>query len=616
MVGDRETSAFRNTNLQLITLIVITALSFFANIAGLSLGLSVITPLLFYLPVILAAYWFPRKGVIFSVGVGVLEVFLMYLYTYPNIPDITYAVTTASFYVLVAIAIIISSLSGNLRDREARYHGIFDHSETGIFLVKNGDQNLNIVEANSRGAFLLGSNPKDLVGRPFSLYWTESEKRKILFQALSKGGSSPTIETTVQAATGETIAVLMMASRLPEGMVVLTLTDISAQKAQEEEIRARNRQLSTMNAVIREASGASSVESIGNHTLRHIMELVECESGGISFPGVAGRRPAQEFFQGDDQLLAELNGSMDEEVREWRLAFAQNRSFFFSRDSTPGEAGAGALAGIVLPIPGKVDPIGALYLATRKPWKCPSAEKEILDSLVREIGTAVRRVRLAEELTEANHQANLYLDILMHDINNANLASLWYGDLLLEMLEGEPKVMAGKMIEGIQKSREIIRNLETIRKIQEREEELKMMDLDGVIRKEVHHFPDTTISYNGCSVKVYGDDLIGEIFTNLIGNSVRYGGPGVQVEIDVSPVRIGEVSVSIADTGPGIPDELKRVIFQRFSQIESHGTGKGLGLYIVNSLLDRYGGTIRVEDRVPGSYDQGARFTFSLKTER
>ncbi|MDD1715907.1 MAG: ATP-binding protein, partial [Methanolinea sp.] len=131
----------------------------------------------------------------------------------------------------------------------------------------------------------------------------------------------------------------------------------------------------------------------------------------------------------------------------------------------------------------------------------------------------------------------------------------------------------------------------------------------------VHHFPDTEISYNGCSAKVYGDDLIGEIFTNLIGNSVRYGGPGVQVEIAVSPVRIGEVSVSIADTGPGIPDELKRVIFQRFSQIESHGTGKGLGLYIVNSLLDRYGGTIRVEDRVPGSYERGARFTFSLKTE-
>ncbi len=411
MSGEKEMSVVRITNLQLITLSAITVVSFFANIAGLFLGLSVITPLLFYLPVILAAYWFPKKGVLFSVGVGILEVFLMYLYSYPpNLPEITYAVTTASFYVLVAIAIIISSLSGNLREREARYHGIFDHSETGIFLLQNGDHNM-IVEANPRGASLLGYNPKDLVGKPFSGFWTDGEKKKTLFQALSRGGSSPAIETAVKGASGEIIPVLMTTSRLPEGMLVLTLTDISAQKAQEEEIRARNRQLSTMNAVIAEASGASSVESIGKRTLNHIMELVGCEFGGIYFPGEAGHRPALEFHQGDESLLTDLNGSADEYAKEWRLAIERNRSFFFSRDCPPGEAGAGASAGIVLPIPGKGDPLGALYLATRNPWKCPSAEKEILDSLAREIGTAVSRVRLAEELTDANHQANLYLDM-------------------------------------------------------------------------------------------------------------------------------------------------------------------------------------------------------------
>jgi PAS domain-containing protein len=162
----------------LALLSVITIAAFVANIAGILLGLSVITPLLFYLPIIIAAFWFPKRGVLFAVVVGILQVGLVYTYASQTIPDLTYAVTTASFYILVAIAVVISSLSGDVKDKEARYHGIFDHSETGFFLVRNSSENFIIEEVNRRGADMVRQIPDDLVGKSLADLWADIPARE------------------------------------------------------------------------------------------------------------------------------------------------------------------------------------------------------------------------------------------------------------------------------------------------------------------------------------------------------------------------------------------------------------------------------------------------------
>lgn len=74
----------------------------------------------------------------------------------------------------------------------------------------------------------------------------------------------------------------------------------------------------------------------------------------------------------------------------------------------------------------------------------------------------------------------------------------------------------------------------------------------------------------------------------------------------------GEVLVSVEDTGPGIPDAIKPTLFSRFRKGKSSRSGKGLGLYIVRMLVERYGGSVRVEDRVPGRPEEGAAFRFTL----
>lgn len=222
------------------------------------------------------------------------------------------------------------------------------------------------------------------------------------------------------------------------------------------------------------------------------------------------------------------------------------------------------------------------------------------------------RIRAEEELRAAHDEANLYLDIMAHDINNANAVALGYTDLLLEMLEGKEREMVQKLRAGISRSIEIIQNVTTIRRLHSGETATRPVDLDAVIRAEIAHHPDTRIIYDEKPVWVMADDLLPEVFTNLISNSIKFGEPGVEVRVSLEENE-GMVEVSVEDTGPGVPDPVKPLLFSRFSRGTNRRSGKGLGLYITRMLVERYGGSIRVEDRVPGHSERGAAFRFTLQ---
>jgi signal transduction histidine kinase len=68
----------------------------------------------------------------------------------------------------------------------------------------------------------------------------------------------------------------------------------------------------------------------------------------------------------------------------------------------------------------------------------------------------------------------------------------------------------------------------------------------------------------------------------------------------------------IDDNGPGIPDDMKERVFNRMQRGDTKASGSGLGLYLVKTLVDSYGGKVWVEDRVKGDYGKGARFMVML----
>ena len=596
-----------NVDKNIAILGVVTLVSCIAYAGGLANGLFVFTPLLFFFPIILAAYWFPRHGVIFAVIVGILEVFSVYLFAYPSLSEISFAVTTASFYVLIAVSVVISSLSGEMREREARYRGIFNSSEAGIFIVKNGTSGLLIEEVNPKGSVILRAHPHDLRGGQFIEFWNDEAARRLFLEMLEKEGTVPQFETSLRRSDGISVPVLISGARLPGRMMVLMVIDISGRIDQEKELQEKNKQLALINRLAMEASAATDIGKMMRSVLAEIRMCTGCDLCGASL--FREGHPPSLFCDGEPELLKAVESPDSGVAREWKAAMAGAGNFSWGEDR---EVSNGTpRAGMVVPLTGGDGMAGALFFISKKaPFSLPD---QLLQSLASGIATAVRRIHLMEDLAESNQEANLYLDVLMHDINNANLASLWYGDLLLEMISGEPQNIARKMIEGIKKSREIIRNVETIRKIHGKKADLKPVDLDTAIQKEILMYSDISITYRGLPVQVWADELLGEVFSNLIGNSIKFGGRGVKIFISVERPATGQVKVTVSDNGPGSPDDLKRIIFRRFVRLEPGERGKGLGLTIVKMLLARYGGDITVSDRVPSDHTKGVAFHITLR---
>ncbi len=105
-------------------------------------------------------------------------------------------------------------------------------------------------------------------------------------------------------------------------------------------------------------------------------------------------------------------------------------------------------------------------------------------------------------------------------------------------------------------------------------------------------------------------DII-RIIENLGSNAVRHARS--QVVLALTEVA-DRVELTVADDGPGVPDDRKSLIFERFYRLESDRSrafgGAGLGLAIVRELTTKYGGSVHVEDVSPC----GARFVVQLPT--
>ncbi len=116
-----------------------------------------------------------------------------------------------------------------------------------------------------------------------------------------------------------------------------------------------------------------------------------------------------------------------------------------------------------------------------------------------------------------------------------------------------------------------------------------------------------------CPTRFVGDaGRIRQVITNLVGNALKFTERG-HVVVEVLPGEDGQgVTISVEDTGIGIPEDKLDSVFEMFTQVDSSATrrygGTGLGLAISRQLVERMGGTIGVTSR----YGQGSRFRCQL----
>lgn len=107
-------------------------------------------------------------------------------------------------------------------------------------------------------------------------------------------------------------------------------------------------------------------------------------------------------------------------------------------------------------------------------------------------------------------------------------------------------------------------------------------------------------------------DMILRVITNLVENAIKYTPDGGRIHISAAVTERG-VQISVRDSGPGIPPNMQRKIFDKFSRIQHTGgpKGIGLGLAFCRLAVEAHGGSIWVDSQ-PG---EGSTFNFTLPLE-
>ncbi|MEP7059372.1 MAG: PAS domain-containing protein [Actinomycetota bacterium] len=139
-------------------------------------------------------------------------------------------------------------------------------------------------------------------------------------------------------------------------------------------------------------------------------------------------------------------------------------------------------------------------------------------------------------------------------------------------------------------------------------------DLGRLVRSVAEHcdaLASRTYTVEGEGVSVSVDAAkVERIVDNLLANAARYTPEGSSVAVRVHQVEDG-AEIAVEDRGPGVPDEMKTVVFEAFRQGPEgmrHSTGMGIGLSLVSHFVELHGGRAWVEDR-PGG---GASFKVYL----
>src|SRR5205085_8377987 len=208
-----------------------------------------------------------------------------------------------------------------------------------------------------------------------------------------------------------------------------------------------------------------------------------------------------------------------------------------------------------------------------------------------------------------------------HELNNPLTSIAGLSEFLLEQKELGKKDRGHLQViqEQAERASRIVRNLLTFAR--KGGGERVPVDLNDVIRRTLQltaydlKLKDITVDreLSGALPDVFGDRHgLQQVVLNLITNAAHALAENSREKVRVITVSTwfdGQVHLRVADTGPGIADEIAQSVFTPFFTTKEPGKGTGLGLSITYSIVESHGGQIMLEPRSPTG---GAAFRVDL----
>ncbi|HWU56899.1 MAG TPA: sensor histidine kinase KdpD [Rhizomicrobium sp.] len=255
-------------------------------------------------------------------------------------------------------------------------------------------------------------------------------------------------------------------------------------------------------------------------------------------------------------------------------------------------------------------------------------QRRLLDSLSDQTALAIERLNLAGEMDRARMAAETeklrtaLLTSISHDLRTPLASILGSASSLKQyrsqLSDTDQAELLGTIQEEAERLNRFIANLLDMTRLESGAlaPNLELIDLGDVVGSVLRRAPlkQHMVSLDlepGLPMLRLDPVLFEQVLFNILDNAAKYAPPGTAVTLRARALA-GTVIIQIQDEGPGLPEEERERVFDKFYRVRAADrkrAGTGLGLAIARGFMEAMGGTITAANRSDGS---GAVFTLTL----
>jgi len=230
---------------------------------------------------------------------------------------------------------------------------------------------------------------------------------------------------------------------------------------------------------------------------------------------------------------------------------------------------------------------------------------------------------------ESYDRANFYKDLFTHDMSNILSVINSSAELILFQLGDSEKSrnianLATIIKKQIERGAKLISNVRALSELEEEENITNRVEINKFINnaitfvKKAYERRNVKISFEDVSKKHYtnANELLQDVFENVLINGIKYNeNSNIEISIKISKQEVDAkdyIKIEFIDNGMGVSDERKKVIFLKGNRELKGSKGMGLGLSLVNKILNMFNGEVWVEDNIKGDYTKGSNFVILL----
>ena len=408
-------------------------------------------------------------------------------------------------------------------------------------------------------------------------------------------------------------------------------------KRVEEALRKRNDELALLNRMGQELTATLDLRQVAEQFLQAATMIVGAEGASVwlwdeQHDQEMVSRPGSR--RGEGRFLVHLGLHPGQGIAGWVARTRESVVVASAPDDPRFFAGVDEQIGfrttslLAVPLRARGAVVGVLEVVNKWRGEFDADDRALVETLVASAAIAIDNARLVEalrqrtsELEARNEELDAYAHTVAHDLKNPLASIIGFADVLAEQCSTLPREQVHHFLDTIVrtgiKMNSIINELLLLASVRQLEQvEVSVLDMASIVdgaRQRLsyvieEHQAEIVVSDVWPEALGYGP-WVEEVWVNYLSNALKYGGSPPHVELGATAQADGSVRFWVRDDGAGLTPEEQARLFKPFTRLDQvRAKGHGLGLSIVQRIVDRLGGQVGVESEV----GQGSVFAFTL----